>query len=124
MAADKTRPKRILVADDDANQRRMIQFCLEELGYQVETAADGQAALDLAQSAEFDSIILDIDMPHMNGLEVLQHLRADEKFKDTFIAMLTAQDSSQMVAQGYAEGANMYLTKPVTASVLARALRD
>jgi two-component system chemotaxis response regulator CheY len=115
--------KRVLVADDELSQRRLIQFCLEQLGHQVITAPDGRAALELARSSDFDVIVLDVDMPYMNGFEVLTFLRTDARFNDTFVVMLTAQSSDEMVAQGYAEGANMYLTKPVDTAVLARVFR-
>ncbi len=101
----------------------MVQHCLEQLGHTVTTAADGLEGLETARAGSFDIIILDVDMPHMNGLEVLQHLRNDDAFSQTFIAMLTAEAADQMIVQGYNDGVNMYLTKPISPAALAQAFK-
>ncbi|MEZ0324412.1 MAG: response regulator [Fimbriimonas sp.] len=113
--------KNVLVADDDLAQRKMIQHCLEQFGHTVTTAADGREALELARSMVFDLVILDVDMPHMNGFEVLRHLRTEAAYNDSFIAMVTARNKDDEIMEGYGEGANMYLTKPVTPAQLAQA---
>jgi two-component system alkaline phosphatase synthesis response regulator PhoP len=120
MSAGPIPRKRVLIAEDDLGQRRLLQFCLEQLGHHVVTASDGQKALDLAMASDFDAIILDVQMPQLTGLEVLRRLRQEQRAENAYIVVLTSETSEDMVAAAYGDGANMYLTKPVSPALLAR----
>jgi CheY-like chemotaxis protein len=112
-------PKRLLIADDEPSMRRFVQFVLEQQGHEVTAVEDGRKALDTAKTGDFDGIVLDIMMPYMTGIEVLQRLRMEPETRDTFVVLLTAQSTEDEVNEGLWHGANLYLTKPVDPKVLA-----
>jgi CheY-like chemotaxis protein len=114
-------PKKLLIADDEPLMRRFVKMVLEQQGHEVTAVEDGKQALETARAGEFDGIVLDIMMPHMTGLECLQRLRLDEKTRDTYVVLLTAQSSEDEVNEGLWYGANLYLTKPVDPKDLAGA---
>src|SRR5207302_6655611 len=79
----------ILLADDDADTMQMYRRRLEMEGYRVSTAADGEAALAEARREQPDLVVLDLDMPQLHGLEVVEQLRRDERTKSIPIAILS-----------------------------------
>jgi len=101
--------ERILIVDDEAILLKGLRFSLEQDGYIIETAEDGQTALDMALSGSFDLIILDLMLPVLDGLEVCRRVRETSVVP---ILMLTAkgEDSSKVLGLEY--GADDYLTKP------------
>ena len=103
---------RILVADDDAQMRRLVRSILERDGYEVTDAADGLDALDQVESRPFDLMLLDIDMPRLDGLGVLEELRARIKTAGVPVIVLTARtdDTETRVLD---LGAQDFLSKPV-----------
>lgn len=105
--------KKILVAEDDADLREAIATALAKAGFTVIEAADGQIALNQAKNNTPDLIILDIKMPQMTGLEVLQQLRADDWGKKVPVIMLTAQADINSLSDAVTfGGTNLeYLTK-------------
>lgn len=111
---------RILVVDDDEFVRVLMQEILGQCGYEVETAEDGLVAWGLidAEPSRYDLILLDKQMPRLDGISLLRKLRADSRFTDLPVIMLTADTSPDDVSQGLAEGAHYYLTKPSTEDVL------
>ncbi len=110
---------RILFADDDHDLSRAVRALLEHEGYAVETADNGADALDLAETGEFDGLILDWMMPEMSGIAVLKELRRDGV--TTPCLMLTARGVVEDRVAGLDAGADDYLTKPFsTAELLAR----
>lgn len=100
----------ILVVDDEPSITKLIAFNLEKSGFSVDTAADGQTALDKVAADEPDLIILDLMLPHIDGLEVCKRLRQQEN--TTPILMLTAKDDEIDKVLGLELGADDYLTKP------------
>ncbi len=111
---------RVLVADDDAQMRRLIRSVLQRDGFEVIEAADGLDALDAAQQGGIDLVILDVDMPRLDGLGVLEELRAQVKTACLPVIVLTAQhgDTEEKALD---LGAQDYLGKPVqTRSLVAR----
>jgi CheY-like chemotaxis protein len=100
----------VLVVDDDATVRDLLQRFLTKEGFRVETAANGQQGLDLARKLKPAAITLDVMMPGMDGWAVLTALKADKTLTDIPVVMLTIVDDKNM---GYALGAADYLTKPV-----------
>jgi two-component system alkaline phosphatase synthesis response regulator PhoP len=114
-------PQRILVVDDDKSIIRVVRGYLEQAGYQVLTATDGETALHMLRSERPDLVILDLLMPRRDGWEVTRIVRADKTLAATPIIMLTArvEDTDKIV--GLELGADDYITKPFNArEVLAR----
>lgn len=116
--------KRILVADDEPSLRRLVQYALAQEGHDVTIVEDGIRALEAARTGKFDAVVLDVEMPNMDGFEVLRYLRTEEETSHLFVVMLTSQGSDDHILQGYSEGANAYLTKPLQPETLLGLLRD
>ncbi len=113
--------KRVLVVDDEPNIVLSLEFLMEREGYNVTTAADGDAALKAVAAKVPDLILLDINMPKRNGFDVCQTLRADPNYKDVKIIMLTAKGRDVDQEKGLALGADDYVTKPFsTQEVVAK----
>lgn len=109
-----------LVVDDDRSMCLMLQSQLEELGYVVTCLHDGQSALDvLNQNPDaFDIILLDRQMPGMDGMEVIKHIKRNEALKDLLIIMQTGSDQPEQIKEGIDAGVFYYLTKPIDEDVL------
>ncbi|PPS43348.1 ATP-binding protein [Chroococcidiopsis sp. TS-821] len=111
---------RILLADDNADMRDYVKRLLSQR-YAVETVADGVAALNAIKQNPPDLVLTDIMMPRMNGLELLQALRANSQTREIPIILLSAQAGEESRVEGLAAGADDYLTKPFSArELLAR----
>ncbi len=104
--------KHILVVDDSASVRQMVEVTLKSAGYQVTTASDGQKALAACQSNRFDFVLTDQNMPNMDGLTLIKSLRGMAAFGRTPIVVLTTEASDAMKAQGRAVGATGWMVKP------------
>ncbi|MGE3615805.1 MAG: ATPase, T2SS/T4P/T4SS family, partial [Gemmatimonadales bacterium] len=119
-AADPTEHARILVADDDPQMRRLIRMVLEREGHEVTEAADGLDALDAVDGKPFDLLILDLDMPRLDGIGVLEELRARVLTSSLPAIVLTARTGETEV-KALDLGAQDFLSKPVQpASLQAR----
>jgi DNA-binding response OmpR family regulator len=103
---------RVLVVDDEADLIRILQFGLQAIGYQVETASDGQEALKKARETKPDIILLDLMLPKLDGYKVCRLLKFDERYKNIPIIILSArtQEGDQLLAMEM--GANRFITKP------------
>jgi len=112
---------RVLIAEDDRDTREVIAFYLSSLGYESVTAASGQAALDLAQQHRPDLLLTDIQMPEIDGLELIRRLRADEELSTLPILAVTAF-GAEMSQQALAVGADACLAKPINFANLAQTL--
>jgi CheY-like chemotaxis protein len=102
----------VLVADDDADILAFVEFRLEREGYEVATATDGIQALGVAVERHPDVAILDIMMPHMDGVEVTRRIRADEELSHTPVILLTASVADADRVRGAEAGADDFLQKP------------
>jgi DNA-binding response OmpR family regulator len=102
----------ILVADDDEDIRELVQYRLEQAGYEVAAVADGQSALDTAQARIPALCVLDVMMPKLDGYEVTRRMRADESTRSIPIILLTARVQESDVSRGFEAGADDYITKP------------
>ena len=111
-------PATILVVDDEEFNREALTRRLRKRGYEVTAAANGESALVMIEQQRFDLILLDIMMPKMNGLQVLERLRKNHTAERLPVIMVTALDDSDDIAQALASGANDYLSKPVDITVL------
>jgi len=103
---------RILVVDDDKDLVKVIKTALEVRGFEVTTAYDGEEALKETERVMPDLIILDIIMPRLNGLEVLQRIKGDPRFNSIPVILLTVKSNKEDVEKGYEFGADYYLSKP------------
>ena len=112
--ARKAGPHTILVADDDPTIVRLLTLALEQDGFRVVTASDGEAALHLARLEHPDLILLDWQMPSADGTEVTRRLRnePDPALRDVPVVLITAQSGPENTAAGFAAGVTDYLTKP------------
>ena len=114
-------PRRILVVDDQEDIREMTSLALSGAGYGVETAGSGSQALDQLLDGRFDLVLLDINMPGMDGWETLNLIRCDDELADTPVVMFSVRSELRDRAQGLQDGALDYIAKPfVVDELLAR----
>lgn len=111
---------RILIVEDEEKIARFVTLELEHEGYQVEHAADGRTAVDLALERDYDLILLDVLLPQLNGMEVLRRVR---KHKGVPVIMVTARDAVMDKVAGLDAGADDYLTKPFAIEELFARIR-
>lgn len=107
----------ILAVDDEDMNRLIIEEIIKD-DYEVATASDGIECMASIAKRKPDLLLLDIAMPNMDGLTVCQKVRADEELKDLPIILLSGFASSDNISEGLAMGANSYITKPFTPSIL------
>jgi len=108
----------ILIVDDEEDLLSLLRYNLEKEGFDTVLARDGVEALEAARSEDPDLIILDIMMPRMNGIEVCRRLRQDAHLRTIPILMLTARTEEEDQVEGLDVGADIYLGKPVSISVI------
>src|SRR5207244_3499798 len=113
----------VLVVEDNQITRNLLVRRLSRLGHTVGVAADGREALALVRAREFDLVLLDILLPGLNGLQVLEQLKADEQLRHIPVIMISALDELDTVVHCIESGAEDYLTKPFN-PVLLRARLD
>ena len=111
---------KILLVEDEEKLARFVELELKHEGYAVEKAFDGRTGLDMAESGDYDLLLLDIMLPGLNGLEVLRRLR---KTKQTPVIMLTARDAVMDKVTGLDMGADDYVTKPFSIEELLARIR-
>lgn len=104
--------KKILTVDDSRSMLQMVSMTLKSAQFEVHEAEDGAMALAKAEQQPFDAVITDINMPRMNGIELVEALRALPAYKFTPILCLTTESSEDMKAKGKAAGATGWLVKP------------
>jgi len=104
--------KRILLADDDAGLRRLVSITLGDTDFDLLQAADGQETLRVAREQHPDLILLDINMPRLDGLSVCRALKSDVATRDIRVVMLTASGSEADRDSGHLAGADDYFVKP------------
>jgi two-component system chemotaxis response regulator CheY len=107
-----------LIADDAGAVRQSVRWILEPAGLKVLEAPDGEAALDVLRANKVDVLIADLNMPRMDGLELIRALRADPKLRAIPILMMTTEMRPQDVMKAYDAGADMYLVKPSSPAVI------
>ncbi len=105
-------PQKILIADDDVETLRLIGLMLQRQGFEIAAATNGAQALEMAQTASPDLIILDVMMPDVDGYQVTRQLRQDAATAEIPILMFTAKSQLEDKLEGFDAGADDYLTKP------------
>lgn len=115
---------RILAVDDSPSMRDMVCIALTGAGFEVTQASDGRQALDLARKTEFDLVLSDVNMPVMDGIELIRALRAEASYRHTPILMLTTEASLDRRKEGKDAGATGWIVKPFDpAQLIATMLR-
>lgn len=110
---------RFLVVDDFSTMRRIVRNLLKELGYtNVDEAEDGAIALQKLQNGGFEFVVTDWNMPNMDGLTMLQNIRADAALSRLPVLMVTAEAKKENIIAAAQAGANGYVVKPFTAATL------
>jgi two-component system, chemotaxis family, chemotaxis protein CheY len=110
---------RFLIVDDFSTMRRIIRNLLKEIGFgNAEEAEDGVAALNMLKASKFDFVVSDINMPNMNGFELLRSLKADDALKSIPFLMVTAEARKEDIVQAAQGGASGYIVKPFTKATL------
>ena len=102
----------ILTVDDSSSIRLMVAFVLKQAGYEVEEAADGQQAIELMSRRTVDMVITDLNMPVVNGVELIQWTRSDAQHKFIPVVMLTTESQETRKAEGREAGATGWIIKP------------
>jgi two-component system, chemotaxis family, chemotaxis protein CheY len=114
---------KFLVVDDFSTMRRIVRNLLKELGYaNVDEAEDGVVALQKLNSAAFDFVVTDWNMPNMDGLTLLQTIRRTPQLKHLPVLMITAEAKKENIIAAAQAGASGYIVKPFTAGTLAEKL--
>ncbi|HEY3389221.1 MAG TPA: response regulator [Prolixibacteraceae bacterium] len=104
--------KTIMTVDDSASVRQMVSYTLREAGYDVVEACDGVDALEKINSAVFNLIITDLNMPRMDGISLIKQLRTNPKIKFTPILLLTTESQNEKKMEGKSAGATGWIVKP------------
>jgi DNA-binding response OmpR family regulator len=114
---------KILIVDDEPNILISLEYLMQREGFDVSVARDGLQAIEAIEAHPPDLVLLDVMMPGKTGLEVCQHVRAQDRLRDVRIIMLTAKGRETDVAKGLALGANAYVTKPFSTRDLVAQVR-
>lgn len=122
MTVDTSELPRALVADDARVMRMLVRHWLERLGFVVDEAADGFEALRRARGGRYDLVVLDINMPGITGLGVLEGIRSDGGTRGLPVILLTTLGHEADMRRGARLGASAYLTKPLSFSALREAV--
>ena len=110
---------KFLVVDDFSTMRRIVKGLLKEIGYSnVEEAEDGVVALNMLKNSHYDFVVSDINMPNMNGFDLLKAIKADDKLKAIPVLMVTAEARKEDIVLAAQTGAAGYIVKPFTKATL------
>ena len=110
---------KFLIVDDFSTMRRIVRGLLKEIGYNnADEAEDGSVALNMLKNAKYDFVVSDINMPVMNGFELLAAVKADDNLKHLPVLMVTAEARKEDIVRAAKEGAAGYIVKPFTKATL------
>ena len=112
----------VLVVEDNEDNVRIMSMILLERGFEVMIARDGEGALEAVRKHRPDLVLLDVMMPGMDGMQVLDHVKADARSATIPVIMVTAKAQDQDLLAGYKYGADYYITKPFTSRQLLYAI--
>jgi CheY-like chemotaxis protein len=102
----------ILLVDDNPQNLQVLGKLLQEEKYEIEFAVNGEATLEWLKNKKFDLILLDLNMPGMNGFEVCKRIRSDNEMPEVPIIFLSAESERESILKGFEVGAQDYVTKP------------
>lgn len=110
---------KFLIVDDFSTMRRIVRGLLKEIGYtNAEEAEDGAAALAMLKAGKFDFVVSDINMPNMNGFDLLAAIKKDDGLKHLPVLMVTAEARKEDIVRAAQDGAAGYIVKPFTKATL------
>ena len=110
---------KFLIVDDFSTMRRIVRGLLKEMGCNnADEAEDGVVALGMLKASKFDFVVSDINMPNMNGFELLKAIKADESLKHLPVLMVTAEARKEDILMAAQSGASGYIVKPFTKATL------
>ena len=115
-------PPRVLVVDDSETIRQQVGRALEQAGFSVVEAGDGIEGLDRVAQHQFAMVILDVNMPRLNGLDLLDRLKGDPKTANVPVLMLTTEAHQAMIERAKKAGAKGWIIKPVKMELLVSAV--
>ena len=115
---------RVLLIEDDSATAQSIELMLKSEGFNVYTTDLGEEGVDLGKIYDYDLILLDLNLPDMGGIEILQRVKENKYLKSTPVVVLTTTDDSQEIKRCYELGCNVYITKPVNYESFANAIRQ
>jgi len=116
--------KKVLIVDDEPNIVAALEFLLEKNGYDVKVAANGVEAIEQLDAFRPDLVLLDVMVPKLSGYEVCQRMRAEPKWRDIKIVMLSAKGREVEVNKGMSLGADLYVTKPFSSAELVSTIQQ
>ena len=116
--------KKVLIVDDEPNIVAALEFLLEKNGYDVKVAANGVEAIEQLDAFRPDLVLLDVMVPKLSGYEVCQRMRAEPKWRDIKIVMLSAKGREVEVNKGMSLGADLYVTKPFSSVELVATIQQ
>src|SRR4030042_6250053 len=108
----------VLIVDDSLTIRKMLIHFLKSDKHAIVEASNGIEALEKIVAHQIDLMVVDMNMPHMDGLELIKTIRQQPLYQDLPIIMLTTESSTESHREGFEAGANIYLTKPVQPHIL------
>jgi CheY-like chemotaxis protein len=115
--------RKILVADDDPAILRLVSAIVEKEGYTVVAARDGREAYKHLQESDFVACVFDVMMPHIQGPELVRHMKTEKRLMKIPVMMMTAEQNPKLSSDSFAAGAVVFLPKPFTTSQLQVMLR-
>ncbi len=114
--------KKVLIIDDSVTIRSMVSIAFKNMGWVSETAKNGEEAVEAADKAHFDFFVVDINMPGMNGIELIEKLRSKIIYKHTPMLVLTTEAGDAIKQQGRDVGASGWMVKPFKPEVMQAAV--
>jgi len=114
--------KTVMIVDDSGSFRTVVKLALQKAGYETVEAIDGKDAVGKLDGRKLNMIVCDVNMPNMDGLSFLRHLKTTASYKFTPVIMLTTESQEAKKAEGKAAGARAWITKPFQPSQLVEAV--
>ena len=115
--------KTVLIVDDSVSMRQLVSFALKDAGYDVVAAVNGRDALEKLNGAKVEMVITDLNMPEMNGIELIRQLRGSPGYKFVPIVMLTTESQGSKQQEGRLAGASGWIVKPFKPEQLMEVVR-
>lgn len=115
---------KILIVDDDKTTRKLLSFYLKGSGFEIVTAENGLDALEKLGMNDINLVMTDLNMPYMDGIELVKTLKSDPNLAQIPIIMVTTEADINEQNRAFEAGANAYVTKPVTADMIVRKIKE